>query len=348
MMDKQYTELSGSAALAYAEVLDNALAKDVVTGEGFSFISAKRGNGTYWYLQHSLPKPKKQYYLGPDTPELLARIEQQKARWEAGKVDAEVLQKQVAMAIAGGCLHVSYQAYRVLNSVAEAGLFKAGGVLVGSYAFAALGNMLGVSWRKDTTITQDVDFAGSQECMVALPSEPLRDVVMGADVGMLEVPMFNPNSPSTSFNIKGKDFRVDLITPLAGKPKDVQYVKEIKSYAQPVAFLEYLLEDTQKAVLLYRSGVIVNVPNPARYALHKLVVAQRRRAAERVKSRKDIAQATQVIACLLDQSPGDLWLALDAASEHPSAKFQKTLHAGIAKLDDELRQPLEAYLEAGM
>ena len=115
MMDKQYTELSGSAALAYAEVLDNALTKDVVTGEGFSFISAKRGNGTYWYLQHSLPKPKKQYYLGPNAPELLARIEQQKARWEAGKVDAAVLQKQVAMAVAAGCLHVSYQDYRVLN-----------------------------------------------------------------------------------------------------------------------------------------------------------------------------------------------------------------------------------------
>ena len=31
----------------------------------------------------------------------------------------------------------------------------------------------------------------------------------------------------------------------------------------------------------------------------------------------------------------------------PSAKFQKTLHAGIAKLDDKLRPPPEAYLEVG-
>lgn len=340
-MDRLYTELDGTASLAYAEVLDNALSKDIVTGEGFSLISAKRPTsaGTYWYLQHTLPQPKKRYYLGAETPELLERIEQQKARWAAGKVDAAVLERQVSMAIAAGCGGITYQAYRVLNAAAQSGLFRAGGVLVGSYAFLTIGNMLGVSWRRGTTVTQDIDLAGSPECMMAVPADgkPLRDAIMAADDTLLEVPMLDPKSPSTSFHVRGKDFRVDLITPMQGKGEGVKYVDPIKSYAQSVRFLDFILEDTQKAVLLHRAGVVMNVPNPARFALHKLVVAQRRPAAQAAKARKDTLQAGQVIACLLDQRPGDIWLALDAAKRYESSKFLTQLTAGIERLDDELK-----------
>ena len=87
----------------------------------------------------------------------------------------------------------------------------------------------------------------------------------------------------------------------------------------------------------------MNVPSPARFALHKLVVAQRRPVAQQTKALKDRQQAEQVIACLLDSRPGDLWLALDAAAEHPSDKFRKILKAGIARLADEIREPLQAY-----
>jgi hypothetical protein len=341
-----YTELDGSAALAYAEVLDNALSKDIVTGEGFSFISAKRPTsaGKYWYLQHTLPQPKKRYYLGAETPVLLARIEQQKTRWSLDKVDAAILERQVSMAIAGGCAGLTYQAYKVLNAAAQSGLFRAGGVLVGSYAFLTIGNMLGVSWRRDTTVTQDIDLAGSPECMMAVPGDgaPLRDTIMAADDTLLEVPMLDPKNPSTSFHVRGKDFRVDLITPMHGKGEGANYVAPIKSYAQPVRFLDFILEDTQKAVLLHKAGVVVNVPNPARFALHKLVVAQRRPAAEAAKARKDLLQAEQVIACLLDQRPGDIWLALDAAKGYESPKFYAQLTAGVEQLKDELKGQLLA------
>jgi hypothetical protein len=111
-----------------------------------------------------------------------------------------------------------------------------------------------------------------------------------------------------------------------------------------VAFLEYLLEDTQKAVLLQKGGVLVNVPSPARFSLHKLVVARRRPIAQRAKALKDQQQAAQLIECLLNQRPGDLWLALDAALAHPSQKFKDTLRAGIENLDPELKEPLTAYL----
>lgn len=343
MAGREYTELSGSAQLAYAEVLDNALARAIQTGEGFTFTSQKRANsaGTYWYLQHSLPNPKKRYYLGAETPELLARIEQQKEHWALGKVDAQMLEKQVAMAIGAGCSTITYQAYKVLNAAAQSGLFRAGGVLVGSYAFLALGNMLGVSWISDTTVTQDVDFAVSPECMVAVPGsgEPLRDTIMAADDAFLEVPMLNPKAPSTSFIIRGKDFRVDIITPKVEAAKSPVYVPSINSYAESVRFLDFVLEDTQKAVMLAKAGVIVNVPNPARYALHKLVVAHRRPVAQAAKSTKDRKQAAQIISVLLDQRPGDMWLAMEAAVQFHS-KFAGEMEEEIDNLDDDLSIPL--------
>jgi len=150
--------------------------------------------------------------------------------------------------------------------------------------------------------------------MVAISQDarPLRDTILSADDALLEVPMLSPTAPSTSFKIRGGNFRVDLVIPMRGKQGEAQHVAPIKSYAQPVRFLDYVLEGTQKAVLLNKAGVLVNIPNPARYALHKLVVAQRRPPAQASKSNKDRAQVAQIIECLLEQRPGDLWLALDA------------------------------------
>ncbi len=77
-------------------------------------------------------------------------------------------------------------------------------------------------------------------------------------------------------------------------------------YAEPVRFLDYVMTDAQPSVVVARSGILVNAPSPARYALHKLVAAQRRPAAFQTKSHKDLDQATQLIQLLARDRPGDL------------------------------------------
>ncbi len=96
-------------------------------------------------------------------------------------------------------------------------------------------------------------------------------------------------------------------------------------------FLEYLLEDSQGAAVPFRSGVLVNVPDPARFAVHKLVVSQRRPVAQQVKAKKDIQQANELLDVLLEDRPGDVWIALDAARIMPE-KFQAQLSRGIERL----------------
>lgn len=50
-----------------------------------------------------------------------------------------------------------------------------------------------------------------------------------------------------------------------------------------------------RSVALWRAGVLVDVPQPARLAVHKLVLAQKRDAANRTKRRKDLAPAKALI-----------------------------------------------------
>lgn len=61
---------------------------------------------------------------------------------------------------------------------------------------------------------------------------------------------------------------------------------------EPLKFMEFSLEGTVQAALLGRDGAsLVNVPAPARYAVHKLIVFGERGAAMQAKAAKDIEQA---------------------------------------------------------
>jgi hypothetical protein len=342
------THLNETAFLTYSELLDNTLHSNIAKKEGFGFTSKSKNGVSYWYLQHVIGDSRKQYYLGKESDDLIETMERQKKKWQSSRPQLKELEKLVSMAVAGGCLPISHKAYKVLSAVEQAGLFKAGGVLAGSYAFQAYGNMLGVSWLSKTSMTQDIDLAGSDECMIAIPGgiPPIGQTILNTDDAMLEIGMLNHKHSSTSYHIRGKDFRVDLITSLPPIGKETEapvYIPAIKSYAKPLRFLDYILEDTQKAVLLHKDGVLVNVPSPARFAIHKLVVSQRRPVFDHLKSKKDIAQASQVIKVLLDIRPGDVWLAMDKAKAYPSKKFWSSMIVGIDKLDQAIKKPLLDY-----
>jgi hypothetical protein len=93
------------------------------------------------------------------------------------------------------------------------------------------------------------------------------------------------------------DFQLDFLTPLqrgAGEPYEHP---QLKITLQPVKFMEYLLEDIQQAALFSAEGVVVvNVPHPARYALHKLIVFAERGATRRVKANKDLRQSAALLS----------------------------------------------------
>jgi hypothetical protein len=112
------------------------------------------------------------------------------------------------------------------------------------------------------------------------------------------------------------------------------------TYAIPLRHLGYLLEDIQPAVLLYGHGILINVPAPGRFAIHKCAISQKRGTAAAAKIRKDLSQAEQVFEALLDIRPADITLALRAAGER-NAAFREKVSAGIGQLDPTIASEIQ-------
>ena len=302
---------------------------------------------TQWYLQLTVGSQKTQHYIGPDSETIQQLINSEKALWEKAKPDRQVREQLVTMLITSGAHTVSAAEARLFEIIERAGAFLVGGVLVGSHAFTIYGNMLGVNWPSKITQTHDVDIARDNHIALGLRNESvdLKQALLDADMGFVEVPALNRKSPSTSFRIQGKQLSVDILTPMMGKPvsKPVM-ITALNTYAEPLRFLDYLLDDTQHAIIVARSGILVNVPSPARYALHKLVASIRRPAALQTKTIKDIDQAKLLLTALLEDRPGDIDIAIKAAKKMPE-KFMEQLTSGIKKLPDNLADELTRSLK---
>ena len=88
--------------------------------------------------------------------------------------------------------------------------------------------------------------------------------------------------------------------------------------------MDYLIENPEKAAVLDSGGFLTLVPAPARYALHKIIVACERPASQETKASKDLAQAAQILEQLAEARPGDLRLAERAlAKKGWSAKLAR-------------------------
>ena len=64
---------------------------------------------------------------------------------------------------------------------------------------------------------------------------------------------------------------------------------------------------------------LVRVPQPARYALHKLIISRERNLGDATKKGKDIRQARLLIKLLKEDRPGDLSLALEGLMKRGKA-----------------------------
>jgi len=277
---------------------------------GASLVSKTIRGRKYWYVQRRESSKRTQTYLGPETPETMAVIE----RWRRGRAEAGSRAELVAMARAGGAYVVSAAEAQVLQQLSS--VFRMGAVLVGSHAFAVIGNLLGVRWQDAIVRTGDIDIAHDHRIAVALAQEvepvDLHEV-LGDPIPRFSV--LNPADPATSFRVRGSEIEVELLTPVVGRDrrKPIQ-IAALGAAATPLRFLDYLIEETQPGAALGGSGAWVNVPRAGRFALHKLIVASRRvgGSSAGAKATKDRAQATALLRVLLDELPGEIPLAWKA------------------------------------
>ncbi len=337
--------LSQATQLLYAELLQQC-AMALPNQRGITFIAKTISGNRYWYIELVVGSTKRQFSLGRDTDTLREQIEKQKTLFANATPDLKQREILVAMLLSGGAFTPGVSSGRVMEVLGQSGAFLTGGVLIGSYAFNTYGNMLGVSWESAVMQTQDMDLASHRQIEVAVRQNApdVKSVLLESGMGFFEVPALSAKAPSTSFKIRGQEFHVDLLTPLQGPDTSTPvHLPHFNSYAHPVRYLEYLLQDSQDAVIPFRSGVLVNVPNPARFALHKLVVSQRRPISQQSKAKKDIQQANDLLELLLEDRPGEIWIALEAALQMPE-KFQMQLKKGIKQLPSPVQKALNEHI----
>jgi hypothetical protein len=302
-------------------------------------LRTQSGN-RYWVREHIRVDGRKvDEYLGPEKSLDKARVDALR--------DAIALARGLAAASAQlrllGYQRVERKPAAVLEVLFNHGLFQAGLTLVGSHAYGALLNELGViapGYR-----TQDVDLARAQPLTVALPAGmDLRRLLQETGLAFVPVPGMPSHAPSVSFKLPGREtLAVDLLVSGREAGRAVP-VRELGAHAQSIPLLDYLIDDPIDAVILSPNQVIpVVLPSPERFLLHKLYASQSRRS-DRGKSRKDLEQAAVLAAALEEEAPGSLLGAFKSFPQKGRPSARRAARAAASLLDGVHEEAREALL----
>lgn len=337
----------------YAELLEQLIALEA--GRSFGglpgcFTRKEVKGETYYYFQYSEPGgATRQAYLGKRTPDLERLLRTFGEEKDSFAGELRQIQRLSAQLRAGGALVTDASSARVLKALADAGVFRFRGVLVGTLAFVTLGNVLGAHWKGSSLRTQDVDIANPPAMALALPMEPDADVpsiLEGLQMGFLPVPALDPGNPSTSFKVRGKALRVDFLTTARRRnAAGPVYLPRLRTAALPIKYMDYLIEDPIHAAIIDGGGILVQVPSPARFGLHKLILSQARGASSHAKVEKDLLQAGQVLSVVAEERTGDLELAWSALEDR-AASWVRLARKGLNALGKTHAQEHEVIMGA--
>lgn len=337
------TPLSLAAQTAFAQVAEIAVADEPMRSVADlpgSFVAKTVKGHKYWYYQYSEPSgSRRQLFVGPDN-EAVRAVMEKAAQPRAGN---ENLSGFVRAAVAHGCTEILPRHFKVLRRLGEYGFFRAGGILIGTHAFIAYGNLLGVRWDSaDVARTQDIDFAhAGKNISLALAADMAVDVqgaIESLQMGFLPITTMAGKTGGAYLIPNEKDFRLDFLTTV-GRDGEVPYRHPALGVTlQPLRFMEYSLENVQQTPLLSgASAVLVNIPHPARYALHKLIVTGIREGAFIAKSRKDLQQSGLLLRALRESRPWEVeeaWADLLARG----TGWETRARRGLAQLERQFPQ----------
>jgi hypothetical protein len=322
--------------------LDQSLAlDDVPAGSAYDHTVAGR---VYTYLSERQGVARIKHYLGPkDSPETLERLRTS----EDARLRAGLRRDLVRLLKSSGLPGPPTAVGRVLEVTARAGLFRNGAVLVGTVAFQCMGPLVGHALPVAAMATQDADIATATLKLAASLDAGFGPDPDGAEAETTALsleailkradPSFSP-TPTLSKTALPARFRsadglmVEVLVPRLRRTDPTPIpIKPLQAGGLPLQQLDWLIRHPVNAVALHGTGVQLKVPQPARYAVHKLIIAQKpeRNAAKRIK---DLDQAAALIEALRANDPDALDDALADARRRGKRGWSDPIAASLARL----------------
>jgi hypothetical protein len=337
----------------YAELLQRSLDETFATefSSNGRFVAVQVKGKKYWYFDTPNPSggPQQRRYVGPaDDPEISQRVEafkDLKADIKARRSLVTTLTRQARLP------SPPIKTGNVVEALAKAGFFRLRGVLVGTVAYQCYSAIL--ARRLDSAVMQtgDADFAQFQDISIAVDDTlpPILDVLRAVDPTFREIPNQVDGRFATQFVSRDK-YKVEFLTPNRGSAdhdgKPVHMPALGGAAAVPLRFLDYLIYQPIRAVLLHRAGVPVLVPAPERYAVHKLIVASRR-IKERdmaIKSAKDRIQASSILdAMIKNRQHAELGAAYIEAWDRGES-WKQAIRESLSRYDEQTQMYLREEL----
>lgn len=340
----------------YSELAQRSL--DAAFSSEFSvegrFLEQQIDGRRYWYFDVAKPEGgKRRRYVGPvDDPEVTKRVE----AFKDLKADYRARRKIVATLVREAHLpRPESAAGDVVQALADAGFFRLRGVLVGTVAYQAYSAVLGARLPHTALQTSDADFAQFHSISVAVNDAmpPVLETLKAVDPTFREIPHPADGRYTTAY-VSRSGFRVEFLTPNTGSAEHDRGPAPMPALggasAQPLRFLDFLIYQPVRAVLLHDAGTSVLVPAPERYAIHKLIVGSRRRKDRNgtAKTEKDRLQARTLMEAMLElRRNADLAEAwVEAWNRGPA--WRDSIRNSLSSLDDESREDVRLGLRRGV
>jgi hypothetical protein len=251
-------KLPPMAQAAYAELKRSLQASARLDLRGAP-TRVQRGGRVYWYDSFRVGAEVRKTYLGEDSDELRARLLHARALAQA-ELDRKADRARLVRVLrAEGLLGVTAGAGGLLAALAGAGAFERGLNLIGAAAFRLYEGELGVRLNPEE--------APAERLMLAIPADPsqaLREALKG--FAFDPVPALRKERTWRWRQSRGETL-VGFATDAPSEADPPRYVDELGVYAQPFRGLGWLTGDAINVAAPYRSGVLVAVPRPERFAV---------------------------------------------------------------------------------
>ncbi|SFA53121.1 hypothetical protein SAMN04487972_11090 [Paracoccus halophilus] len=300
------TPLSSIAMSAYTDLV-RLLKDDAVSGVQGKPTLKQRGDKAYWYAARRVGSDMHFTYIGEDSDETRRRIERVEELHATARQRQQARARLVRLLRAEGMTPTDRATGSMLSAMADAGVFRLGGTIVGTNAFRLYEGELGMRLPLGGMAnTGDLDIAQFAKLSVAL--EDRVDPGLAETFSALKFAPLPGLDPGRTWRWAqgGSGQLVEFLTPAFGA-ETIRDLPALGVSAQALNYLNFLIAEPVHAAAIYRSGILVQVPRPERYAIHKLIIADRRRdGAGSLKASKDREQAAFLIAAMAEDRPDDL------------------------------------------